>query len=679
MALATLGVGEGRMDDETLERCTAKLREAGLWGGNLSAVSVDDAGDIARQLVDELGLCIFDELVDWLVYLIGQAHEDEALQRRAEGVHGDSLIWMRNPMPSAGAVDSGIQGGQDLAALTLPEKGRMRTSRKRALEDAAEGERLQAEKQERLALGARLLALLKRFRAPSLGDFSSDVDPVRAACVIAGRIRNSSLKRYLRYIEELVFWMLRAKIREPPFRVAEVMDYLFMLSEKPCGPTVPGAFLKAMAWFERVSGVGMEQRITVKPVLLSARDVIVKELKRKGIPICRAPRLPGAMIASLERLVSNEAEAMGVRVGAWYRLVKCWGTLRYDDIQHLSPHAVRFYGGRFLAILYETKTSGPERRQVELPIAITEDSWICNRDWLSVGWRLLRTHADFERDFLLPALSDDFSYFRKRMASYSEVSTLAVAVNRRLLDFKGNRLVPQELMELWTEHSERATLPTILDSFGLDPRDRDALGRWRPEGSDVYSRSFSGKIRRIHRYFVSELEKLRLAGDVDDFDVLDAAMQWLRARRGLSSDEAERVVDLFRASLATWSDEAPIDQEDEEDDDPPAEEEEADAEAPPERGEGFVLVTSRRGAIRLHKSGSGGCWMGRLRHFNESAHVTEMPAPEEYTHRCRLCWPSVEESSDDSSGPESSDSSREAEDSGVSLPDSWDRIADPRE
>ena len=96
------------MDDETLERCTAKLREAGLWGGNLSAISVDDAGDIARQLVDELGLCIFDELVDWLVYLIGQAHEDEALQRRAEGVHGDSLIWMRNPMPSAGAVASGI-------------------------------------------------------------------------------------------------------------------------------------------------------------------------------------------------------------------------------------------------------------------------------------------------------------------------------------------------------------------------------------------------------------------------------------------------------------------------------------------------------------------------------------------------------------------------------------------
>ena len=573
----------------------------------------------------------------------------------------------------------GPEWGRILLLLLCPRRDALRRSRKRTFEETTEGERQQAEKQERLALGARLLVLLRRFKAPSLGDFSDDVDPVRAACVIAGRIRNSSLKRYLRYIEELVFWMLRAKIREPPYKAAEIIDYLFMLSEKPCGPTVPGAFLKSMAWFERVSGFGIEQRATVKPVLLSARDVIVKEPKKTGVPICRAPRLPGAMIASLERLVSNEAEAMGIRVGAWYRLIKCWGTLRYDDIQHLSPQAVRFYGGRFLAILYETKTSGPERRQVELPIAITEDSWICNRDWLGVGWRLLREHAAFERDFLLPALSDDFSYFRKRMASYSEVSTLAVAVNRRLLDFRGNRLIPQELMELWTEHSERATLPTILDGFGLDPRDRDALGRWRPEGSDVYSRSFSGKIRRIHRYFVCELEKLRLAGDIDDFDVLDAALQWLRARRGLDTDDAERVVDLFRASLATWSDEVPIDQEDEEDEDPPAEEEEANEGVPPERGEGFVLVTSRKGAIRLHKSGSGGCWMGRLRHFNESAHVTEMPSPEEYTHRCRLCWPGVDESSDDSSGPESSDSSRGAEDSGVSLPASWEQINDPHE
>ena len=83
--------------------------------------------------------------------------------------------------------------------------------------------------------------------------------------------------------------------------------------------------------------------------------------------------------------MSNRQEAMGIRAGAFYRLLKCWGTLRYDDVQHLSPQAVRFFSGRFTATLYETKTSGPERRQVELPIAITEDSWICNKR-LVEGW-----------------------------------------------------------------------------------------------------------------------------------------------------------------------------------------------------------------------------------------------------------------------------------------------------
>ena len=175
-----------------------------------------------------------------------------------------------------------------------------------------------------------------------------------------------------------------------------------------------------------------------------------------------------------------------------------------------------------------------------------------------------------------------FSYFRKRMASYSEVSTIGRGGQPEASGFQGQPFDPPGTHgAVGRRHSERATLPTILDGFGLDPRDRDALGRWRPEGSDVYSRSFSGKIRRIHRYFVCELEKLRLAGDIDDFDVLDAALQWLRARRGLDTDDAERVVDLFRASLATWSDEVPIDQEDEEDEDPPAEEEEANDGVPP--------------------------------------------------------------------------------------------------
>ena len=154
MALATLGV-EGVAWMMTPSSAAQRSREAGLWGRNLAAVSVDDAGGIAKQSVDELGLCVFDELVDWLVFLIGQAHREEALQRRADGVHGESLIWMQNSLPAADVGDSGTRVGQSLAALALPEKGRMKKSRKRAFEEATEGERQQAEKQERLALGVK--------------------------------------------------------------------------------------------------------------------------------------------------------------------------------------------------------------------------------------------------------------------------------------------------------------------------------------------------------------------------------------------------------------------------------------------------------------------------------------------------------------------------------------------
>ncbi|CAE7240002.1 unnamed protein product [Symbiodinium sp. CCMP2456] len=598
------------MDPEAEQRCADKLQSVGLWGESLATLNSGDAEGVAQQLVDELGLPFYDDVVAWVASCIANAQGMLELSQRATGLHGDDLSW--RTLQHKKGEHKGAGPGIPVMTLALPEKGKRK--RKRGLDLAAsEGDRQAAERREREALCVRLMAVLRRFGAPCLDEFSAGFDPERASAVVAGRIRNSSLRRYLRFLEEFVFWMYRAKLREPPFSAGDAIDFLFMLADKPCGPTIPGAFLKSLAWFERVSGFPFEERISVKTVLLSTRDILVKELKKPGIPVHRAPRLPGAMIAALERLVSNEKEAMGIRAGAYYRLLKCWGTLRYDDIQHLSPSAIRFFAGR-------------------------------------------------------------------RMASYAEAATLTTAVNRRLVDAEGQRLIPQELVEMWTEHSERATLPTILDGFGLDPRDRDALGRWRPEGSDVYSRSFSGKIRRIHRYFASELERLRLAGDVDDYDVLDAAFQWLRARRGFSSDDAEGVVDAFKRALESWTAQDPIVQESDGEEEVAEEEPEAPTEAPDavERTSGYVLVFSKRGTARLHRAGKEGCWMARARHFDECRVVQEMPEPDECSYRCRLCWPGPEEMND-SSDDSSEDSSGSAmpgvaEDSGTSPRASWERV-----
>ena len=53
-----------------------------------------------------------------------------------------------------------------------------------------------------------------------------------------------------------------------------------------------------------------------------------------------------------------------------------------------------------------TKTSGPSRRVKELPVAISEHAYFLST-WLRVGFDLLRTHANYKRDYLLPRLNQD--------------------------------------------------------------------------------------------------------------------------------------------------------------------------------------------------------------------------------------------------------------------------------
>jgi len=84
---------------------------------------------------------------------------------------------------------------------------------------------------------------------------------------------------------------------------------------------------------------------------------------------------------------------------AWIKLVKAWrGTLRWDDVQKISPSELRYSGNRLTAILRVTKTTGPTKRVQELPLCISEFPYIPSPFWLKIGFDLLREGADFRRD-----------------------------------------------------------------------------------------------------------------------------------------------------------------------------------------------------------------------------------------------------------------------------------------
>ena len=55
-------------------------------------------------------------------------------------------------------------------------------------------------------------------------------------------------------------------------------------------------------------------------------------------------------------------------------------------------------------------------------------------------------------------------------------------------------------------HSERATLSSGLAALGVEKSDRDFLGHWCPEGSDVYVRTYNSIVKKMQRKFAATLQ-----------------------------------------------------------------------------------------------------------------------------------------------------------------------------
>ena len=268
------------------------------------------------------------------------------------------------------------------------------------------------------------------------------------------------------------------------------MDYLLARRDEPCGRSVPEAILKAISWMEKVAEYPEEQRATHGRLAWAAKDKITEILSEGARLIKRAPRYPVHLLAQLEELVLDPGHAIGWRVWAWAKLLKVWGSPRWSDLQAKIPAELALVEGRLVTTLRRTKTSGPNRRVRELPVAISEHAFFVKGAWLKEGFDLLKQHASCKRDYLMPRLKSDGA-LEPKAAGYAD----AMVATAGLLGILG---LPLELQGYWTKHSERSVLPTALSLMDVPPQDKDLLGRWKPEGSDLYARSFEeGRVARL--------------------------------------------------------------------------------------------------------------------------------------------------------------------------------------
>ena len=122
---------------------------------------------------------------------------------------------------------------------------------------------------------------------------------------------------------------------------------------------------------------------------------------------------------------------------------------------------------------------------------------------------------------------------------------------QELRDEKGDPLIPHGWERYWTEHSERATLSSALAAVGVAKTDRDLLGRWTPEGSDQYVRTYNSVVGKLQ---VKYAEPVRDGYGYESFDegaVLEGLKTWLTEKWSVNPDEANAAVEASMPAVAT--------------------------------------------------------------------------------------------------------------------------------
>lgn len=192
--------------------------------------------------------------------------------------------------------------------------------------------------------------------------------------------------------------------------------------------------------------------------------------------------------------------------------------------------------------------------------------------------------------------------------------------------------------------------------------DRDLLGRWSPEGSDQYIRTYNSVVGRMQHTYADAIRRGDAYERLDEGSVLEDLKVWLREKWGVSELEAVTAVEAWKIQVsAGGAFQSLLMREDGEqtpteiaettpgspcDSSEPTEIEPSQALKRPRmsrleesRAGEYLIVYNRINRGMLHRAGPNGCCMARTREFKKAELFQTAPEESKYTTRCRLCWP----------------------------------------
>ena len=281
-------------------------------------------------------------------------------------------------------------------------------------------------------------------------------------------------------------------------------------------------------------------------------------------------------------------------------------------------------------------------------------SYLHQQAWLKTGFDLIKQVAPFDRDYLLPCGTKDLAGVIHQLARYEDAAGAGSALLGDLRTPTGDKLLDESLRGFWTEHSERNLLSSVLVFTGADKTQRDMVGRWKPEGSDVYMRTYNTLVAKLQKNCATHLTRAARFEDLGEEEIVQEANEWLVKRRGLTAEESSKISERLRLAmnrlpirLSTQDELEPlqpnpctpwdgfglggrVEASGDSDDSELFEEQALRPSA------GFLVVFEGKKG-RLHKS--AGCWHSKSRRLNNTQWFESMPPDTSYHAVCKVCWP----------------------------------------
>jgi hypothetical protein len=517
---------------------------------------------------------------------------------------------------------------------------------------------------ERVRWADRAGELVREAKLPLLRVAESTRDPATTLRQVGQGLRALTIRKRVRdWLKARTFLLIAHGVAWPSHS-GMIIDYVQALAEEGSSRSAAWDLMGALRFLERGGGVRADQALHLDPAVAAA---VAEARQAPSKQDCRerkvAPQLFVAIVEALERHVVDLQEPEYTRMYAWWRLLKVYGTLRFDDHRGLLPESLELGTEGLVGKLARTKTSGRGKAKETLPLWVASAAAFSGEPWLSVGHELWANRAH-PRDYFLMLPSPDLSDVVAAEARYTDACAMSRAVLGRLKTSSGEPLlVDPASAKFWTEHSERATLPSWCATIPKFPGDWiDVLGRWGASCGESYVRTHK---RRVSVMQEAAVEVAHQGNSWVQFSEERLFLKFAEHLEGAGMDQAD--LKRQRTRLQYVARVPPTDQA-HGDRESPANEAESggegaesvkftvttepfsDDEAPdllvtdpapnPEPQLGYYIISIRQGSrIRtLHLLGSCHRTPGQG-YSNWEVMGEDRPPPETYTQVCKQCWP----------------------------------------